>query len=157
MRGALLLLVFLTACTISPPPAGEGSESGPDPEMGSAFAEARASLDEFVQRLDDPNPTRTFAALKVRFTLPDGSTLDIWCDDVAYEDGQFTGNLGDDLPSLKLSFGDRLAISPDDIVDWMIVEDGKLIGGFTIRLAYSRMTPEEKQFFLNDAGYSIDE
>jgi hypothetical protein len=37
------------------------------------------------------------------------------------------------------------------------VEDGHLIGGYTIRLAYSRMTPEEKEFFLNDAGYSIDE
>jgi len=126
-------------------------------QMESAFAEALATLDEFIQLLAEPNPTRTFAALKIRFTLPDGTAQDIWCDDVTYADDQFTGNMGDDIPSLRLAFGDRIALSQNDIVDWMIVQDGKLIGGFTIRVAYSRMTPAEKEFFLNDAGYSIDE
>lgn len=164
MKRLLLLLLFLSACapqtdvpatfpaaTITPP------ASSSDPEMGAAFAEARATLNEFISLLAEPNPTRTFAALKVRFTLPDGSTQDIWCDDVSYVDGQFTGNMGDDILALRLSFGERISIATADIVDWMIVQDGKLIGGFTIRLAYSRMTPEEKQFFLDDAGYSIEE
>lgn len=125
--------------------------------MESAFAEARSSLDQFIQLLANPNPTRTFAALKARFRLPDASTQDIWCDEVVYEDGQFTGNMGDDILALHLSFGERLTISTEDILDWMIVQDGKLTGGFTIRVAYSRMTPEEKELFLNDAGYSMDE
>jgi uncharacterized protein YegJ (DUF2314 family) len=124
--------------------------------MESAFAEARASLDQFIQLLASPNPTRTFVALKVRFTSPDGGQ-DIWVDNVTYEDGRFHGLMGDDLPALRLEFGERVEVPVESILDWMIVEDGKLIGGFTIRLAYSRMTPEEKQFFLDDAGYSIDE
>ena len=65
--------------------------------------------------------------------------------------------MGDDIPALKLAFGDRIPLSQNDMVDWMIVQDGKLIGGFTIRVAFSRMTPAEKEFFLNEAGYSIDE
>ena len=130
---------------------------GSDPEMESAFAQARASLGEFIMHIAAPNPAREFAALKVRFTLPDGSTQDIWCDDVTHEDGQFTGNMGDDIPALKLSFGDRITIPIETILDWMIVQDGKLLGGFTIRVAFSRMTPAEKEFFLDDAGYSINE
>lgn len=156
-----LLLFFLAACvpvTPTPFPTATVTESSnTDPEMESAFAEARATLDEFIQLLAEPNPTRAFVALKIRFTLPDGTTQDIWCDDVTYADDQFTGNMGDDIPLLRLAFGDRISLSQNDIVDWMIVQDGKLIGGFTIRVAYSRMTPAEKEFFLNDAGYSIEE
>jgi hypothetical protein len=39
----------------------------------------------------------------------------------------------------------------------MIVEDGKLIGGYTIRLAFQRMSPEEKQRFLETVNYSIED
>jgi len=160
-RFLFLFLFFINACvpaTPTPFPTATATESSStDSEMESAFAQARASLDEFIQLLANPNPTRAFAALKIRFTLPDGSTQDIWCDDVTYKSGQFTGNMGDDIPALKLAFGDRIPLSHNDMVDWMIVQDGKLIGGFTIRVAFSRMTPAEKEFFLNEAGYSIDE
>lgn len=156
MKHAFVLLIFLAACVNFPPSGEEGSGPDSDPEMESAFAEARASLDQFIQLLASPNPTRTFVALKVRFTSPDGGQ-DIWVDNVTYEDGRFHGLMGDDLPALRLEFGERVEVPVESILDWMIVEDGKLIGGFTIRLAYSRMTPEEKQFFLDDAGYSIDE
>jgi uncharacterized protein YegJ (DUF2314 family) len=65
--------------------------------------------------------------------------------------------LGDDIPSLKLSFGEVIVIPTEDIVDWMIVEDGKLIGGYTILLAYERMSPEEKERFLEAIDYSMED
>ena len=65
--------------------------------------------------------------------------------------------LGDDIPSLKLSFGEVIVIPTEDIVDWMIVEDGKLIGGYTIRLAYERMSPEEKERFRDAIDYSMED
>ena len=166
MRFAFFLLIFLTACaplatplaaTPSPTSPPIVSASSSDPELDEAISSARATLSDFIALLAAPNPTREFAALKVRFVPPDSAPLDIWCDDVTYAAGQFTGNMGDDIPALRLAFGDRIKISTDSIVDWMIVQDGHLIGGFTIRLAYSRMTPAEKEFFLNDAGYTIDE
>ncbi|RJP53073.1 MAG: DUF2314 domain-containing protein [Anaerolineaceae bacterium] len=165
MKRALFLLLFLSACapsavrptaTIFPTAQPIQALPTPDLEMESAFTEARATLDEFILYISIPKE-REFVALKVRFALPGETTQDIWCDEVTYEVGQFTGNMGDDIPSLKLSFDERVIISKTDIVDWMIVENGKLIGGFTIRVAYSRMTPEEQQLFLNDAGYSVDE
>jgi uncharacterized protein YegJ (DUF2314 family) len=42
------------------------------------------------------------------------------------------------------------------VVDWMIVEkDGTLIGGYTIRLAYEHMSPDEKKEFLRVTGYKL--
>jgi hypothetical protein len=39
----------------------------------------------------------------------------------------------------------------------MVVEsDGKLVGGYTIRLTYEHLTPEEKKKFLETTGYVID-
>jgi uncharacterized protein YegJ (DUF2314 family) len=114
-------------------------------------------VDEFIKRIITPHPARTFAAVKVRFFPPDAAPQDIWLDEVTYKDGVFHGLMGDDLPSLKLFFGDPVTAAPEEILDWMIVEDGKLIGGATIRLAYRRMTPEEKQNFLETLDYSLDE
>jgi hypothetical protein len=39
----------------------------------------------------------------------------------------------------------------------MLVEDDKLVGGYSIRLAYQRMSPEEKERFLEAANYSIED
>ena len=110
--------------------------------MESAFQEARDTLSFFIERIAAPHPNRTYIAVKVRFSTPDGLSQDIWVDNVTYTDETFRGNMGDDIPSLKLSFGEEIVIPTEDIVDWMIVEDGKLIGGYTIRLAYERMSPE---------------
>ena len=128
-----------------------------DKEMESAFQEAWDTLDVFLERIATPHPNRTYIALKVRFSPPDGSPQDIWVDNVTYTDGSFRGNMGDDIPSLKLRFGEEIVIPAEDIVDWMIVEDGKLIGGYTIRLAYERMSPEEQKRFLEAIDYSIED
>ena len=65
--------------------------------------------------------------------------------------------LGDDIPSLKLRLGEEIVIPTEDIVDWMIVEDGKSIGGYSIRLANKRMSPEEKERFRDAIDYSMED
>ena len=112
--------------------------------MNAAFTQARDTINIFIQKIEMPHPNRTCVALKVRFFPPGDAAQDIWVDDITYEDGVFHGNVGDDIPTLKLVFGERIAIPMDSIVDWMIVEDGKLVGGYTIRVAVQHMSPEEK-------------
>ena len=128
-----------------------------DVEREAAFRQARETLDSFIQKVEVSQPNRSLIAVKVRFFLPDGSTQDLWVDRISYGDGSFHGTMGDDIPTLKLSVDDKITIKRDDIVDWMIVENGKLIGGYTIRLAFQRMTPEEKQRFLETVNYSIED
>ena len=153
----LTLCIFAFACTPTLLPTPASTTSATDVGFEGAIQQARNTLDEFIDRIASPHPDRTFVAVKVRFFPPDGLTQDIWVDGVTYTDGSFRGNMGDDIPSLKLSFDDKIVVQTKDIVDWMIVENGKLVGGYTIRLAYRRMSPEEKERFLETLDYSIED
>ena len=157
---AFVMCLLTFACKPVPtplPPPSPTSQPDLDAGMESAFQEARDTLSLFIERIAAPHPNRTYIAVKVRFSTPDGLSQDIWVDNVTYTGETFRGKMGDDIPSLKLSFGEEIVIPTEDIVDWMIVEDGKLIGGYTIRLAYERMSPEEKERFLEAIDYSIED
>lgn len=161
MKSVLVLglCFFMVACSPAAlAPGGTASSTlDVDTEMESAFQEARDTLDVFVERIAIPHPNRTYVALKVRFSPLDGPPQDIWVDNVTYKDGTFRGSMGDDIPTLRLTFGEQIRISTEDIVDWMLVEDGKLIGGYTIRLAVQRMSPEERARFLETLDYTIED
>ena len=153
----LALCLLASACAPTPAPVLTTSTPATDTELEAAIGQARDTLDTFIQRLAAPHADRTFVAIKVRFFPPDESPQDIWVDDVTYTDGVFRGYIGDDIPSLKLEAGERLTVAEKDIIDWMIVEEGKLIGGYTIRLAVQRMSPEERERFFETLDYSIED
>jgi uncharacterized protein YegJ (DUF2314 family) len=58
---------------------------------------------------------------------------------------------------LRLAAGEKITVDEEDILDWMIVEDGKLIGGYTIQLAVQRMSPEERERFFETLDYTIED
>jgi uncharacterized protein YegJ (DUF2314 family) len=153
-----VICFFMFACspvrTPSPTPVLP-TQLNSDLEMEAAFQEARDTLDSFIQKIGTSHPDRTLVAVKVRFVLPDSSTQDLWVDQITYQNDSFRGTMGDDIPSLRLSIDDKITIARKDVMDWMIVEDGKLIGGYTIRLAFQRMSPEQKERFLETVHYSI--
>jgi len=159
LRGVLvfILTIFSVSCSSAETPLPIPSSAKIDSEMKAASAQARDTLDSFIQRIGTPHADRTYIALKVRLVLPDGPQQDIWVDVVTYTDGVFRGNMGDDIPSLRLVLGEKITIPVEDIIDWMIVEDGKLVGGFTIRLAVRRMSPEEKEKFFEAIDYCIED
>ena len=161
-RFILFICLFVIAC--SPVPTGLSTQVSATPlnsdaEMYAAFQQARETLDSFIQKIETPQANRTLVAVKVHFAFPDSSSQDIWVDQITYEgqNGSFHGVMGDDIPTLKLSVDDKITIDRQDIIDWMIVEDGKLIGGYTIRLAYERMTPAQKERFLETVNYSVED
>lgn len=157
---AFVMCLLIFACApvpTQPSPPSPTSHLDLDAGMESAFQEARDTLSFFIERIAEPHPNRTYVAVKVRFYTSDGLSQDIWVDNVTYTDETFRGYMGDDIPSLKLGFGEEIVIPTENIVDWMIVEAGKLIGGYTIRLAYERMSPEEKERFLEVIDYSIED
>ena len=158
IRKIVLILCLLTfACAPTPAVPSAPATSEIDAELESAIQQARDSLDTFVTKIAASHPNRTYVALKVRFVPPGELPQDIWVDGVTHRDGVFRGIMGDDIPTLRLEIGEEITIEEEDIVDWMIVEDGKLIGGYTIRLAAQRMSPEERARFLETIDYSIED
>jgi uncharacterized protein YegJ (DUF2314 family) len=153
----VLLCLWMFACAPRPAVSSTPTPSSTDTELEAAIQQARSSLDTFIAKITTPHADRTFVALKVRFTPPGESPQDIWVDEVTYTDGVLRGNVGDDIPALRLEAGEKITVDEEDILDWMIVEDGKLIGGYTIRLAVQRMSPEERERFFETLDYTIED
>jgi uncharacterized protein YegJ (DUF2314 family) len=129
-----------------------------DEEFDAAVQQAHDTMGTLLGALLAPNPSYRFVGVKVRFIGEDVALEDHWTEPVNYYDEVFTVRLLDGFTFNKGLHPDRLVNAPlENILDWMIVEsDGKLVGGYTIRLAYEHMTPEEKEVFLKTTGYKID-
>ena len=148
---SVICMILLVSC--APSVAGTPVT---DEEFDAAVEEAHGTLSTLRQALLSPRESYIFVGLKVRFT-GEGEYEDIWTEPVDYFDGYFTTRMIDGVllnPNLN---ADRLVTVPmNKVLDWVIVEeDGNLIGGYTIRLSYEHMTPEEKEEFLKVTGYKI--
>ena len=155
LKSVLLICVLLvTSCGSFSPLAGTPVT---DEQFDAAVEEAHGTLNVLRQAILSPKPSYDFIGLKVRF-FGDGTFEDIWTEPVDYFEGYFTTRMIDGVlldPGLNT---ERMVTVPlDKVLDWVIVEDdGNLIGGYTIRLSYEHMTPEEKEEFLKVTGYKID-
>lgn len=129
----------------------------PDPEFAAAVTEAHQTIDLVFKALLAPEPSYTFIGVRVRFIGAD-SHEDMWTEPIDYYNGKFTVEMVEGVTlEHGLHPGHEVRVRVQDVLDWMIVEEnGKLLGGYTIRLAYERMTPEEREEFLRITGYVMD-
>ncbi|MFZ5889327.1 MAG: DUF2314 domain-containing protein [Chloroflexota bacterium] len=146
--------LWLSACapSISATPAPEV-----DADFDAAVAKAQSTLDTVRQALLSPKPSYVYIGLKIR--IHNASTFeDIWTEPVDYYNGAFTTQMVEGVTVSQGYHPNNLVRVPvEDVIDWMIVEeDGTLIGGYTIRLAYRNMTPEEREEFLRITGYKAE-
>jgi uncharacterized protein YegJ (DUF2314 family) len=51
--------------------------------------------------------------------------------------------------------GDRVSVNPNEISDWAFVENGRLVGGYTIRVLYTELSPEGRQALEKEARFHI--
>ncbi|RPJ19957.1 MAG: DUF2314 domain-containing protein [Chloroflexi bacterium] len=128
-----------------------------DQEFEAAVEQAHDTLDVLFQNLLSPDPDYRFVGVKARFIGGDAGFEDHWTEPVDYYDDIFTVRMLDGLTFDNGLHADQLVEVPiKNILDWMVVEsDGNLLGGYTIRLAYEHMTPEEQEEFVKTTGYKI--
>ncbi len=150
----LLFLLFAVSCGSRPSKAGTPVT---DEELNAAIQQARGTMDTLLRGIIAPKPSYDFLGVKVRFPTSDGGNDDNWVEPVAFSDDIFTIRMMDGLTyGANLHADHTLNVPVKKVVDWMIVEkDGSLIGGYTIRLAYEHMTPDEKKEFLRVTGYKL--
>jgi hypothetical protein len=156
----LLCMLLLSACaasTRSSKPVAIPTVSEEDVDV--ATKQAHQTLNVLLTALSAPKPSYDYLGLKVRFNTPDGSFDDNWTEPLDYYQGIFTIRMLDGLTFDHNLHPDHVLDIPlHRVIDWMIVEkDGNLIGGFTIRLAYSHMTFDQRKEFLKITGYKIKE
>ena len=157
----LICLFLAAACAPKPAfdPLSVAPGMDPDPEFLEAVAEAHATIGDFYAAFFSPSPTQSFAGLRVRFHIPGSDQYEYhWTEFVDYYNGIYTVRL---IDSVTLGTGhhpDRtVAVHESEVMDWVVIEqDGTFIGGYSLRLAYSRMTAEEKRQFREKTGYVMD-
>jgi uncharacterized protein YegJ (DUF2314 family) len=140
----------------APGPPGYQDVKDNDRAMKGAVEKARESLGFFLAALNAKKPDSTDFEVKKCFI--DGEKVEhIWIGNVTWDGKAFHGRVDNkplDVASVRL--GQRVTVAPEDVTDWMFVKDGKLMGGFTTRVLYSRLSPEEKTQFRQQAEFAIE-
>ena len=151
-------LLFAVSCAPAAPTSPPVSTfEDVDPEFEEAVRQAQNSLHIFRQAIISPKTSYALASLKIRFTQ-DGISEDMWTEPVYILEDVYTVRMVEGVTIKQGIHPDRLVdVKLQDIVDWMLLEkDGTVIGGYTLRLAYERMTPEEQQKYIEITGYRFE-
>ena len=126
-----------------------------DEQMDRATTRARKHVDRFIAALKNPQPNQRDFQVKKLF-VKDGKAEHIWLADVKFNGNRFHGIVDNKPMFIKgLKIGERESVNPDEVIDWSYVEDGHLVGGYTIRVLFSELTPAEKADFEKRADFHI--
>ncbi len=127
-----------------------------DKAMDQAVTKARESLGFFLAALQAKKPDT--GEFEVKKCFIDGDKVEhIWIRDVTWDGKAFHGRVDNaPLEVGNVHLDQRVTVTPEDLTDWMFVQDGKLMGGFTMRVLYSRLSPEEKAEFEKQADFKIE-
>ncbi len=147
----LLIGSLLAAC------APRSRVSSPDADMNAAMQQAQKSLPSFIKALQAPSATQSEFALKARFPYGGGKDAEyMWVNGLTYANGKFQGVL-DSTPQHATNYhaGQPVTVETPDVADWVIIDAGKLLGGYTIIALRNRMTPGDKLAFDSQFQFSI--
>ncbi len=102
-------------------------------EMEDAIYQARANINIFFSAFRNPQPNQTSFLIKARFE--DGDSIEhIWLADLDFRQHPATGVVANDPGIKTLTYMERVPFLPDQISDWMYLQDGQLVGGYTTKL-----------------------
>ncbi|KUJ61969.1 hypothetical protein AR687_10450 [Flavobacteriaceae bacterium CRH] len=156
---ALLCILFLISCKESNKIEKDNQSTiydvaSGDEEMNAAITKANQTLNDFNVALS--NPEIEDPALKVQFQ----NSTDVehmWIGEIEYNDGKYSGILTNEPEYItEYKMGDKINIDNSKISDWMYIENGKLVGGFTIKVLRNRMNEDERKQFDEESGMQID-
>lgn len=125
-----------------------------DPAFLDTIAHAQRTLGRFRDLLSKDDMRGATALVKT--LLQDaGARAYLWLIVVSHEADGFIGEIFE-LPGgfMDHALHDRVRVANADVMDWMVNDDGTLHGGFSLRLARSRLAPAERGAFDRHIGAS---
>ena len=138
---ALVLALALAVPTVAEDQVIDFAKS--DPEMNAAIAKARASLPEFWERYADPTANETDFALKLGIQGDDGAEH-FWCNQIEGNADAATCVIANEPVRVHtVAYGERVAVDPAIISDWLYYRDDKIVGAETIRVMLPQLDKKE--------------
>ena len=123
--------------------------------MHNAVIEARKTVRQFIKALKHPAPGQEDFDVKKAFN--EGNQIEhIWISDVQIVGNHLQGRVDNQPRKITgVKLGQVVAVYPKEISDWLYVDNGKLVGGYTVRVHYNDLSPKEKQEFDREANFKI--
>ena len=153
-----LLFLLAVACSpanpASPTPAPTSAFTDPDAELTTAVRQAQDTLYIFRREFFNPKPSYEYMSIKVRFSNTNGIE-DIWTYPIDVDGNMYIVQMVEGVTIELKTHPDRyVEIPADNVIDWMILdEEGTVFGGYTLRLDYERLSPEEQAVYRKNTGY----
>ena len=123
--------------------------------MRRAVTQARKTVGEFIAALKHPAPGQQDFEIKKRF-IQNGEIEHIWLSDVQFAGNRFQARVDNQPRKIQgLKLGQLVSVDPNEISDWLYVDHGKLMGGYTVRVQYDELSAKEKQEFDRAADFKI--
>src|SRR5579862_2174136 len=94
-----------------------------DQRMAFAIEEACRSLETFFSAMANPKPNQKSFLIKARFET-DRAVEHLWLADIKLSAWPPTGIIANEPRNPRLAFMQRVDFLPDQVTDWMYVEDG---------------------------------
>ena len=114
-----------------------------DAQMNAAMDKARAALPDFWARFADPAANEADFSLKLGIS-DDVDTEHFWCGEIEGDANSATCVISNEPVNVHtVSYGERVAVDPEIISDWLYYRDGKIVGGETIRAILPRLEKKE--------------
>lgn len=123
-----------------------------DPAYQQTILDAQESIGQFRAMLPSDGTPRPDALIKTKLVDGDNSAF-MWLNNTATEGDNFTAELfevPDTLPNFTI--GVRHVVTLEELMDWMVNENGRLTGGFSLRYNRARMSDADKLDFDQRIG-----
>lgn len=135
---------------------GYAEVSDDDKQMDRAVENAQRALGFFMAALKAKKNGDTVFEIEKDFI--DGDKVEhLWIKRVSYDGKNFHGQIDNQpLEVGNVHQGQRITVAPEAVTDWMFLKNGKLIGGYTTRVLYARLSPEDKAEFDKHAQFKVE-
>lgn len=126
-----------------------------DFEMNAAIERAVKSYPSFENEWKKQDSANSDFSVKVKFAY-DGGHEHMWVNGLYYKGDALYGVLDSDPVNVHtVKAGDSIEIKKDAVSDWMYVRNGVLVGGYTIRVLYNKMSEDEKKQFEQELPFKL--
>lgn len=156
----MIALLFLLGCgrvndNVKRPGHPDYIKTYDEKLMARAIQKAKDTQQDFVKALQSKTPSMNSFAIKRAF--PAGKEGEhIWLSDVSWDGRVFEATVDNEPVETKtVKMGDRVHVTPEELSDWMYVDDGVLKGGYTVRVLHYQSSPAEQKEFLRHVDFSI--
>ena len=109
--------------------------------------DARDTLPGFFRHVTMKNTGESHFCVKYPLAANDNSGVNIehlWLTNIRFKNGRYSGSLANTPLHINgRKKGDIVTFNPDDIIDWMYIRGGKIIGGDSIKYLLEQ-TPDQQ-------------